>query len=46
MMKHGAKAQLNSMSTDERSKLLETGVDKDARPNSCFCFLISQQYGH
>ncbi|CAE7022957.1 unnamed protein product [Symbiodinium natans] len=28
MMKHGAKVQLNHMSTDERRKLLETSIDK------------------
>ena len=36
MMKHGAKVQLNHMSTDERRKLLETSIDKDACQNGMF----------
>ena len=32
MMKHGAKVQLNQMSTDERRQLLESSIDKARVP--------------
>ena len=44
MMKHGAKVQLNQMSTDERRQLLESSIDKARVGNpGSFRFHISRK---